>query len=116
MVSTLLIAMSTGISRMKKRKGRTVIALSGIVLITFSLTLFTSATTQIATFSKGETQDISYNGLYIRTKDWEFPLPEEIITNLEVVYKDNIQIATRWWLYPPSDKAAFPNGYVKVLI
>ena len=112
--STLLIAMSTGISRMKKRKGRTVIALSGIVLITFSLTLFTSATTSIATFSKGETQDIDYDGLYIRTNDWEFPLPEEIITSLETTYGDDIQIASRWWLYPPSDKNEFPNGYVNV--
>ncbi len=112
--STLLIAMSTGISRMKKRKGRTVIALSGIVLITFSLTLFTSATTQVATFSKGEAQEISYDGIYIRTKDWEFPLPEELITNLEVSYEDEIQIASRWWLYPPSDKSEYPNGYVKV--
>ncbi|PWI48935.1 hypothetical protein CEE45_04185 [Candidatus Heimdallarchaeota archaeon B3_Heim] len=112
--STLLIAMSTGISRMKKRKGRTVIALSGIVLITFSLTLFTSATTQIATYSKGESQNIDYDGIYIKTKDWEYPLPEEIITNLKVKYEDDIQIASRWWLYPPSDLSAFPNGYVKV--
>ncbi|MHA1995506.1 MAG: M28 family peptidase [Candidatus Hodarchaeales archaeon] len=112
--STLLIAMSTGISRMKKRKGRTVIALSGIVLITFSLTLFTSATTQITTYSKGENQDIAYEGLYIRTKDWEFSLPEVIIENLRVTYGDQIQIASRWWLYPPSDTSEFPNGYVKV--
>ncbi|MFX0206680.1 MAG: FtsX-like permease family protein, partial [Candidatus Hodarchaeota archaeon] len=41
--SALLIAIKTGISRMKKHKIRTLLTLSGISLLTFSLTLFTSA-------------------------------------------------------------------------
>ncbi len=112
--STILIAMSTGIARMKKRKGRTIIALSGIVLITFSLTLFTSASTQVSTFIRGQSQIISYEGIYLRSKDWEFPLPEGIIDNLESTYGDQILIASRWWLYPPSDIQSLPNGYVNV--
>jgi hypothetical protein len=40
--SAILIAISTGISRMKKHKIRSLISLSSISLLTFSLTLFTS--------------------------------------------------------------------------
>ncbi|MHA2224078.1 MAG: M28 family peptidase [Candidatus Hodarchaeales archaeon] len=112
--STILIAMSTGISRMKKRKGRTIIALSGIILITFSLTLFTSASTQVSTFQKSTDRATPYEGLYFRTKDWEFSLPEEMIDILEVNWGTKINLSTRWWLYPPSDLQDSPIGYVNV--
>lgn len=109
--STILIAMTTGISRMKKRRGRTIIALSGIVLITFSLTLFTSASTQVSVYTSGIERPTSYNGLYFKAKDWSFPLPEQLIDNLEVKYSEETLISSRWWLYPASD---LPNGYVNV--
>ncbi len=109
--STVLIAMSTGISRMKKRKGRTIIALSGIILITFSLTLFTSASTQVSVFTRGVETTTSYEGVQIRTKDWVSPLSEQLLDTLEIEYGNNVQFSSRWWLYPPSD---WDNGYVNV--
>ncbi|MFX0013155.1 MAG: M28 family peptidase [Promethearchaeota archaeon] len=109
--STILIAMSTGIARMKKRKGRTVIALSGIVLITFSLTLFTSASTQVAVSTRGVELETPYNGVYFRMKDWKEPLSEELYDFLNVKYGEKTTISSRWWLYPPSQEA---NGFLKV--
>ncbi|NHJ01170.1 MAG: M28 family peptidase [Candidatus Heimdallarchaeota archaeon] len=109
--STILIAMSTGISRMKKRKGRTIIALSGIVLITFSLTLFTSASTQVSVFARAENLSTPYNGVYLRTKDWTTPLSEQLLSTLEVQYGNESRISTRWWFYPPSQQA---NGFVNI--
>ncbi len=46
-MSSILIAIKTGISRMKKHKLRTMIYLLSIGLLTFSLTLFTSASTLV---------------------------------------------------------------------
>ncbi|MFX1282968.1 MAG: M28 family peptidase [Promethearchaeota archaeon] len=109
--STILIAMSTGISRMKKRKGRTIIALSGIVLITFSLTLFTSASTQVGVYSSGINRETPYNGVYFRTKDWNSPLSNQLLETLEVQNGNISMISSRWWLYPTSDE---PNGYVNI--
>ncbi|MHA2303770.1 MAG: M28 family peptidase [Candidatus Hodarchaeales archaeon] len=109
--STILVAMSTGISRMKKRKGRTIIALSGIVLITFSLTLFTSASTQVSVFSRSSELPTPYNGVYFRTKDWATPLSEHLLESLEIKYGATTQLSSRWWLYPPSTEV---NGYLNV--
>ena len=109
--STILIAMTTGISRMKKRKGRTIIALSGIILITFSLTLFTSASTQISVYSKGLEASTPYTGLYIRSKDWKAPLSFELLENLEIEYKHLGKFTTHWWLYPPAQTTI---GYVNI--
>ncbi len=109
--STILIAMSTGISRMKKRKGRTVIALSGIVLITFSLTLFTSASTQVGVFSRGVEAPTPYNGVFFKTKDWAAPLSEHLLENMEIRYGNETQLSSRWWLYPPTPEQ---NGYLNV--
>lgn len=110
--STILVAMSTGISRMKKRKGRTLIALSGIVLITFSLTLFTSASTQVSVFSRSSEFPTPYNGVYFRTKDWATPLSEQLLDSLEIKYGDTNQYSSRWWLYPPSPEV---NGYLNII-
>jgi ABC-type antimicrobial peptide transport system permease subunit len=109
--STILVAMSTGISRMKKRKGRTIIALSGIVLITFSLTLFTSASTQVSVFSRSTELSTPYNGVYFRTKDWNAPLSEQLLESLVIRYGDSMQYSSRWWLYPPSTER---NGYLNI--
>ena len=109
--STILIAMSTGISRMKKRRGRTVIALSGIILITFSLTLFTSASTQVSVFTRGIDTPTPYDGVFFRTKDWSTPLSEQLLINLRVEYSENAIFSSKWWLYPPS---TWDNGYVHV--
>jgi ABC-type antimicrobial peptide transport system permease subunit len=110
--STILIAMSTGISRMKKRKGRTVIALSGIILITFSLTLFTSASTQVSVFTRGVDTPTPYDGVFFRTKDWSAPLSEQLLVNLQVEYSEVATFSSRWWLYPAS---TWVNGYVQVI-
>jgi ABC-type antimicrobial peptide transport system permease subunit len=109
--STILIAMSTGISRMKKRKGRTIIALSGIILITFSLTLFTSASTQVSVFTRGVDTPTPYDGVMFRTKDWSTPLSEQLLVNLKVEYAEVSTFSSRWWLYPTS---TWENGYVLV--
>ncbi len=109
--STILIAMSTGISRMKKRKGRTIIALSGIILITFSLTLFTSASTQISVYSKGLEAPTPYTGVYIRSKDWKTPLSQELLENLKIDYSNIGNFTTHWWLYPPAQTTI---GYVNI--
>ncbi|MFX0086031.1 MAG: M28 family peptidase [Candidatus Hodarchaeota archaeon] len=109
--STILIAMSTGISRMKKRKGRTIIALSGIILITYSLTLFTSASTQITVYSRGIETPTPYTGVYLRHKDWTSPLAIELYESLKIEYQNLMEFTTRWWMYPPTDST---NGYVNV--
>ncbi|UCE12994.1 MAG: M28 family peptidase [Candidatus Heimdallarchaeota archaeon] len=109
--STILIAMSTGIARMKKRKGRTIIALSGIVLITFSLTLFTSASTQVSVTSRGTETETPYDGVYLRMKDWSDPLSEELLDTLSLKYGKTTNFSSRWWLYPPSQEE---NGFVNV--
>lgn len=46
-MSAMLLAIKTGINRMKKQKFRTSITLSGMALLTFSLTLFASTSTQV---------------------------------------------------------------------
>lgn len=109
--STILIAMSTGIARMKKRKGRTIIALSGIVLITFSLTLFTSASTQVSVTSRGTETETPYDGVYLRMKDWSDSLSEDLLDSLSSRYGEMTNFSSRWWLYPPSQEE---NGFVNV--
>ncbi|MHA2364939.1 MAG: M28 family peptidase [Candidatus Hodarchaeales archaeon] len=110
--SSILVAMTTGIARMKKRKGRTLIALSGIILITLSLTLFTSASTQVSVFSKGSKAPTPYNGVLFRTKDWNAPLSEEMLENLGIQFGNDTIISSHWWLYP---FGTGQNGYVNVL-
>jgi len=110
--STILIAMSTGLNRMKKRKGRTMIALSGIILITFSLTLFTTASTQVSVYAKGKEFNTPYEGVQFRIASWEAPLSENILESIEIQYSSQIEyLSSRWWLYPPSTDV---NGFVNI--
>ncbi|MHA2297738.1 MAG: M28 family peptidase [Candidatus Hodarchaeales archaeon] len=109
--SAALIAMTTGIQRMKKRKGRTLIALSGIILITFSLTLFTSASAQLGVYARGEEGPTPYTGVNIRVKDWTSPLSEVLLENIQNNYGSEAEISSRWWLFPPGQTAV---GYMNI--
>ena len=95
------LALSTGISNLKKRFLRTVLNLITISIIVFSLVSFTSLS--LFTGIKGY-QVISqppYQGMMMRQDFGMIPFSTQIISFLSTHFGDEAIISPRSWIYPP---------------
>jgi len=98
-LSAALVAFTLGISSMRRRRVRTGLTCSSIVLLTFTILSFTSVTPQLrrneVEFRRGNP---AYRGLLVRDRIWSPLLPEVYEGLREEMGKDAV-IAPRAWYY-----------------
>ena len=110
-LSAVLLAFSTGIMSMKRRKARTILTVSSIVLVIYCLILFTSTSFYTIVRARESSGETLYEGILIRSKDWSMPLSEDLFETLESQYGKDAIISSRAWMYPPASVTA---GYLKL--
>lgn len=96
--SVLMSAVLLGIANMRKRKFRTALTAITIVLITFAVLCFTSASVYVGTTALPTGVDSSHPGIMLRQRGWR-PMPGPVLENLAAVLgKDSVgRIAQRYW-------------------
>lgn len=93
--SVLMSAVMLGIANMRRRKFRTALTSITVVLITFAVLCFTSASRYQSTISLPTGEDASYPGLLLRQRGFR-TMPIEALDSLRSVYPDKT-LVERWW-------------------
>ena len=99
-VSVALAAFNLGISNMRRRKARTFLTCTTLVLLTFTVLSFTSVVQTIRFNQVPAPSDHGprYNGIMIRTAMWD-PLQEPAYRLLADEYGREYSVAPRAWFY-----------------
>ncbi len=109
--SVLMSAVMLGIANMRKRKFRTALTSTTIVLITFAVLCFTSASRYLDTSTLATGVASKYSGLLIRQRGFR-PMTQQMLMNLrgalEELYHrqkrtDQPLIVERYWNVNPAD-------------
>ena len=100
--SVLAQAVTLGIANMRRRKFRTLLTSTTIVLITFAVLCFTSSTTytSVSSLSTGTTSE--YPGVMLRQRGFR-AVPTDLLESLAAVFPDR-QIVERWWNLSDADE------------
>lgn len=108
--SAAVVAVSLGISQMRRRKFRTFLTALTVVLLTFTALSFTSLVPSLGTasidLSPGNERDAPYQGILLRQLNWD-PMRTEAFEQFErVMAADGIRCAPRFWLnkWPTQDE------------
>ena len=112
--SVLMSAVLLGIANMRKRQFRTALTSITIILITFAVLCFTSATSYVGTTSLPTGVPPTYSGLMLRQRGFR-PLPPIVIENLRTVLSHEVkpleedvpgrgQLVETWWVARAGDK------------
>jgi len=112
---------SLGISWMKKRLFRSVLVLTSITIVVFSIMTFTSFSSIAVPRPISRTNVlVSRNGILVRHRPWQ-PIPAELWLQLREELEGVAYVAPRAWYYPPTSTAAkgficwnFQNATAKV--
>jgi len=103
--SMILTSFSAGLRSMKRRKLRTILTMTNIFTVTFSLIALTSVVpAAAATFAPPTTYAASYNGMFLRRGTIR-DVPQNVIdpSNLDVIRGlIPLETAIRVWWYPQS--------------
>lgn len=99
-VSVALAAFNLGISNMRRRKARTFLTCTTLILLTFTVLSFTSVVQTIRFNQVPAPSDHGprYNGIMIRTAMWD-PLQEPAYRLLADEYGRDYAVAPRAWFY-----------------
>lgn len=93
--SVLTNAVMLGIANMRKRKIRTTLTATTIVLITFAVLVFASASSYRSTMSLPAGASSDHPGVLLRQRGFR-PMPIDIVSELGVVFPQS-RIVQRWW-------------------
>lgn len=93
--SVLMSAVLLGIANMRKRKFRTALTATTIVLITFAVLAFTSSSRLLDTTTLATGEPTRYPGLMLRQRGFR-PMPAAVIENLRATLGER-QVVQRWW-------------------
>ncbi|MCD6466044.1 M28 family peptidase [Candidatus Bathyarchaeota archaeon] len=98
--SVLTTSFQIGIENMKRRKMRSSLALTTIVLVVVGVVLFSSvsAISEVKP-STVETMTL-YKGVYIRDPEWATSLNPNLFVMLKSMCPENAKISMRAWIYP----------------
>ncbi len=105
--SVLMSAVMLGIANMRRRKFRTALTSITVVLITFAVLCFTSASRYQSTISLPTGVDAEYAGLLLRQRGFR-NMPYEAIDSLKSVYP-NKTFVERWWTLDAGDTKSQVN-------
>ncbi len=103
-ISASMAAFQLGIANMKRRKFRTVLTFSTLVLLTFTVLSFTSIKTSLRFHQTASDHPGLYPGLLIRSKFWS-PLEESALDYARADFAGEAVIAPRSWYASKSKKA-----------
>ncbi|MEM2904353.1 MAG: M28 family peptidase [Candidatus Bathyarchaeia archaeon] len=101
--SALMMAISTGIENMKKRKFRTALTLVSLIIMTMALVMLTSGSflTYIQVIKQKPPGGIPYNGLQLMDPNFA-PQAEEMTIIMQGLFKlQNATVVPRTWLVTP---------------
>ena len=93
--SVLMSAVLLGIANMRRRKFRTALTAITIVLITFAVLCFTSASRYLDTVTLATGVSPTHSGIMLRQRGWR-TMPENVITNLRAVLGEKRLVLRRW--------------------
>jgi hypothetical protein len=114
-LSTILAAMSMGISTMRRRPLRTSLTAATIVLLTFTILCFASFDQQIGVVRTFSQPAVNYSGVFFHRVNWR-SLDAQFLDILESRWGRESTVARRFWLTPeranPSAPAANSAGYL----
>jgi hypothetical protein len=95
--SVLMSAVLLGIANMRRRKFRTGLTALTVVLITFAVLCFTSATRYVGTTTLPTGVATQYPGLMLRQRGFR-PMPEGVLESLRAIPQlAGTTIVERWW-------------------
>ena len=100
--SVLAQAVTLGIANMRRRKFRTLLTSTTIVLITFAVLCFTSSTTYTSVSSLSTGTSSEYPGVMLRQRGFR-AVPTDLLESLAAVFPDR-QIVERWWNLSDADE------------
>ncbi len=103
-ISASLAAFHLGIANMKKRKLRTLLTFSTLVLLTFTVLSFTSIKSQLSYHQIKRNNLGQYPGMLIRSKYWA-PLEESVLDYAHANFGREAVVAARSW-YASKEKKA----------
>ncbi len=102
-VSVLASAVTLGIANMRKRRFRTALTSITIVLITFAVLCFTSASRYVGTTSLPTGVATTHPGIQLRQRGFR-PMPGPIVSNVRaVIGNPGVKVVERWWNLSPTD-------------
>jgi hypothetical protein len=93
--SVLMSAILLGIANMRRRKFRTALTSVTIVLITFAVLCFTSASVYLDTVTLPTGVMPEHSGVMLRQRGWR-AMPESVVDNLRAILGSK-QLVSRWW-------------------
>ncbi|HEV2292736.1 MAG TPA: ABC transporter permease [Tepidisphaeraceae bacterium] len=94
--SVLSSAVLLGIANMRKRKFRTALTALTIVLITFAVLCFTSATRYVGTQAMATGEPANHPGLMLRQRGYR-PISPVTVENLRPLLPADARLVERWW-------------------
>lgn len=113
-VGMAVAALSTGTSQMRKRKFRTVLSLTSIILVVLSLTTFTSLEVPFAINYVKVGEGGEYSGLALRAGNL-LPISDNVLYELQALSGGRGVITWRRWYYPlPMVYELSPKGFMWV--
>ena len=101
--SASLTAFQLGISNMKRRKMRTVLTFSTLLLLTFTVLSFTSISTGMRFNQISRDNEGLYEGILIRSKAWN-PMEDSVLEYARSNFSGRAEVAPRSW-YSNKSKA-----------
>jgi len=104
-MSVAAVALSLGISNMRKRKGRTALTCITLILLTFTVLSFTSVVSERRTNIIPTKGKALYNGILIRNGAWDPPLDNPTSEHLlDEFGKKGIVVGRSWYLTREEEK------------
>lgn len=96
-ISATAVAITLGISNMRKRKGRTILTSVTLILLTFTVLSFTSIVPVVRRNRIKLGIPAKYQGIMIRDRTWS-PLPDQIYKVMENEFR-GFDVAPRAWYF-----------------
>ena len=95
-LSATAVALSLGVSNLRKRKVRTVLTAATITLLTFTVLSFTSITTSLQYYKLERYNKPTYQGTLVRDRNWK-GLQPSVYDYLKSTFQDKATLIPRAW-------------------
>ena len=95
-LSATAVALSLGVSNLRKRKVRTVLTAATITLLTFTVLSFTSITTSLQYYKLERYNKPAYQGTLVRDRNWK-GLQPSVYDYLKSTFQDKATLIPRAW-------------------
>ena len=95
-LSATAVALSLGVSNLRKRKVRTALTAATITLLTFTVLSFTSITTSLRYYKLERYNEPTYDGTLVRDRNWK-GLQPSVFDYLKSTFQDKATLIPRAW-------------------